>query len=163
VYARPHDAALRLQCFLSFCMSQSRFHSVGIPLLDYDTGRSNIKSTFYSRSSASRSMALLVSISVSLESPCSWKQRCETLMPSTLIQFQQISKSKITFISFSTLRKKVPYEIDAFISTRGKSLAALRKEIVALLPAPLTSPPSATANLTSEPPFSFHHEHQTLI
>ncbi len=77
--------------------------------------------------------------------------------------FQQISKSKIIFISFSTLRKKVPYEIDAFVSTRGMSLAALRKEIVALLPAPPTSPPPAAANLSSETPFSCNHEHQTLI
>lgn len=84
-------------------------------------------------------------------------------MSNTLIQFQQISKSKITFISFSTLRKKIPFEIDAFITTRGKSLAALRKEIVALLPAPPTGPPSAAANLTSEPPFSYNYENQTLI
>ncbi|PMD43168.1 hypothetical protein L207DRAFT_631313 [Hyaloscypha variabilis F] len=60
----------------------------------------------------------------------------------------KISKSKIVFISFNTLRKKIPYDIDAFITTRGKSLADLRKEIVALLPPPPTGPPPTVANLT---------------
>lgn len=43
---------------------------------------------------------------------------------------KQIGKSKIIFISFSTLRKKVSYEHDVFISTRSKSLSSLRQEII---------------------------------
>jgi elongator complex protein 5 len=69
-----------------------------------------------------------------------------------LIRCQKISNSKIIFISFSTLRKKVPYEIDTFITTRGKSLADLRTEIVSYLPEPPTAPPAASVNLTSEFP-----------
>lgn len=48
----------------------------------------------------------------------------------------QISKSQIVFISFATHRKKLFFDPDVFISSRGKPLAALRSEIIAHLPAP---------------------------
>lgn len=61
---------------------------------------------------------------------------------------KQISKSKIIFISFATLRRKVSYDIDIFISTRGKSLANLRTEILSHLP----PPPSVATTAASNPP-----------
>ncbi|CZR60151.1 related to protein conferring sensitivity to killer toxin [Phialocephala subalpina] len=59
----------------------------------------------------------------------------------------KISKSKIVFISFSTLKKKVPFDVDSFISTRGKSLATLRTEILSHLPPPPTTAPASTSNV----------------
>ncbi|KAG4431455.1 hypothetical protein IFR05_013067 [Cadophora sp. M221] len=56
----------------------------------------------------------------------------------------KISKNNIVFISFSTLRKKIPFEVDAFITARGKPLGVLRTEILSHLPAP-----PATAQNTS--------------
>ncbi|KAH8683241.1 Elongator complex protein 5 [Tricladium varicosporioides] len=51
----------------------------------------------------------------------------------------KISKSKVIFISFTTLRKKVPFDHDVFISTRGKSLSNLRTEILSHIPPPTLS------------------------
>lgn len=51
----------------------------------------------------------------------------------------QISKSKIVFISFATLQKKLSFHPDVFVSARGKALAALRSEIIAHLPQPSTT------------------------
>jgi hypothetical protein len=94
----------------------------------------------------------------------SWSTRgdCGEFALNKLIQYQKISKSKIIFISFSTLRKKIPFEVATFVTTRGKPLADLRREIVSHLPATPTAPP-ASANLTSE--FLSRpcgHVHQTL-
>ncbi|CAL3966125.1 unnamed protein product [Diplocarpon coronariae] len=60
----------------------------------------------------------------------------------------KISKSKIIFISFATLCKKVPFEPDVFISTRGKALASLRTEIISHLPLPLTAAPNPSSHPT---------------
>ncbi|KAE8446591.1 hypothetical protein EG329_011784 [Mollisiaceae sp. DMI_Dod_QoI] len=62
----------------------------------------------------------------------------------------KISKSKIIFISFSTLKKKVPFEVDSFITTRGKSLGALRTVIVPQLPPPPTTAPTSSSNATTQ-------------
>ncbi|KAL5328501.1 hypothetical protein ACEPPN_002000 [Leptodophora sp. 'Broadleaf-Isolate-01'] len=51
----------------------------------------------------------------------------------------KISKNNIVFISFSTLRKKVPFEVDSFITARGKALGVLRTEILSHLQAPPTT------------------------
>ncbi|KAK2628723.1 hypothetical protein QTJ16_001826 [Diplocarpon rosae] len=53
-----------------------------------------------------------------------------------------ISKSKIVFISFATLCRKVPFETDVFITARGKALASLRTEIISHLPPPPTVAPN---------------------
>ncbi|KAL2076125.1 hypothetical protein VTL71DRAFT_1068 [Oculimacula yallundae] len=58
----------------------------------------------------------------------------------------KISKNNIIFISFSTLRKKVPFEISSFISARGKSLGALRTEILSHLSAPPTAPAASSSS-----------------
>ncbi|KAG9243766.1 Elongator complex protein 5 [Calycina marina] len=42
----------------------------------------------------------------------------------------KIGKSKIIYISFSTLRKRVPFEIDGFVFGRAKSLSILQQEII---------------------------------
>lgn len=65
----------------------------------------------------------------------------------------QISKTQVIFISFATLRMKVPFEINAFVSARGKGLAALRDEILSKLPPP-TAPtnPSVKQNGASKSP-----------
>ncbi|RDL35255.1 uncharacterized protein BP5553_07186 [Venustampulla echinocandica] len=55
----------------------------------------------------------------------------------------KMSKTKTIFISFTTLRKKTPFEPDIFISARGKQLAALRAEILSCTPPP--APPASTA------------------
>ncbi|PQE09473.1 histone acetylation 2 protein [Rutstroemia sp. NJR-2017a BVV2] len=47
-----------------------------------------------------------------------------------------ISKSKIIFISFSTLQKRLPFAPDVFISAHNKTLSILRKEIISHLPSP---------------------------
>ncbi|KAF8862127.1 hypothetical protein BDZ45DRAFT_225027 [Acephala macrosclerotiorum] len=57
----------------------------------------------------------------------------------------KISRSKTVFISFSTLKKKVQFDVDTFISTQGKSLATLRTEILSHLP----PPPNAALASTS--------------
>ncbi|KAH7412540.1 Elongator complex protein 5 [Cadophora sp. MPI-SDFR-AT-0126] len=57
----------------------------------------------------------------------------------------KISKNKIIFISFSTLQKKVPFEIDIFITARGKPLGVLRAEILSHLPPPPTSAQNASS------------------
>ncbi|KAK6597371.1 elongator complex protein 5 [Botrytis cinerea] len=54
-----------------------------------------------------------------------------------------ISKSKVIFISFSTLQKRLPFTPDVFVSAHSKPLSQLRREIVAHLPSP-TTPPSAS-------------------
>ncbi|KAH6684241.1 Elongator complex protein 5 [Halenospora varia] len=51
----------------------------------------------------------------------------------------KISKSKTIFTSFTTLRKKVPFDHDVFISARGKSLSNLRTEILSHIPPPTAS------------------------
>ncbi|RAL63616.1 hypothetical protein DID88_003660 [Monilinia fructigena] len=51
-----------------------------------------------------------------------------------------ISKSKVIFISFSSLQKGLLFRPDVFISAHSKSLAQLRREIVAHLPSPTASP-----------------------
>ncbi|CAD6444986.1 93027673-43b6-41d2-b256-75e1ec013e5e [Sclerotinia trifoliorum] len=58
-----------------------------------------------------------------------------------------ISKSKVIFISFSTLQKRLPFTPDVFVSAHGKPLSQLRREIVAHLPSP-TTPPSASQQKT---------------
>ncbi|TVY36742.1 Elongator complex protein [Lachnellula occidentalis] len=52
----------------------------------------------------------------------------------------KISKSRIMFISYATLRTKLSFEPDIFITARSKPLSALRTEILSHLPLP----PSAT-------------------
>ncbi|TVY25605.1 Elongator complex protein [Lachnellula hyalina] len=52
----------------------------------------------------------------------------------------KISKSKIIFISYATLRKKLSFDPDIFLSARSKPLSTLRTEILSHLPLP----PSAT-------------------
>ncbi|KAM3073512.1 hypothetical protein ACMFMG_004592 [Clarireedia jacksonii] len=47
-----------------------------------------------------------------------------------------ISKSKIIFISFSTLQKRLPFPPDVFMPAHNKSLSTLRKEIISHLPSP---------------------------
>lgn len=47
------------------------------------------------------------------------------------------------YISYSTLRKRIGFEVDVFVNTKGKSLGELRKEIVSHLPLP--APASSTA------------------
>jgi len=59
----------------------------------------------------------------------------------------KISKNKIIFISFSTLRKKVPFEVDSFINARGRPLGALRTEILSHLPSPPNSAQNASSTL----------------
>ncbi|ESZ94234.1 hypothetical protein SBOR_5368 [Sclerotinia borealis F-4128] len=54
-----------------------------------------------------------------------------------------ISKSKVIFISFSTLQKRLHFTPDVFIPAHSKSLSQLRREIVSHLPSP-TTPPSAS-------------------
>lgn len=51
-----------------------------------------------------------------------------------LLTFAQASRTKIIFISFSTVKK--PSHADVFIKARGKSLQKLRSEIVSHYPAP---------------------------
>ncbi|KAI9641378.1 hypothetical protein NHQ30_010180 [Ciborinia camelliae] len=58
-----------------------------------------------------------------------------------------ISKSKVVFISFSTLQKRLAFTPDVFISAHSKPLSQLRREIVAHLPSP-TTPPSASQQKT---------------
>ncbi|CZS97718.1 related to protein conferring sensitivity to killer toxin [Rhynchosporium graminicola] len=60
----------------------------------------------------------------------------------------KISKNQIIFISFSTLRKKVPFEVSSFITARGKSLGSLRNEILSHLPAPPTAAPNTSSSLS---------------
>ncbi|KAK0121541.1 hypothetical protein ONS95_009832 [Cadophora gregata] len=60
----------------------------------------------------------------------------------------KVSKNKIIFISFSTLRKKVPFEIDSFIKARGKPMGVLRTEILSHLPPPATSSQNTSAAST---------------
>ncbi|KUJ11609.1 uncharacterized protein LY89DRAFT_674186 [Mollisia scopiformis] len=60
----------------------------------------------------------------------------------------KISKSKIIFISFSSLRRKVSFDIDSFVPAPGKSLAALREEILSHLPPPPTTAPSSSSSAT---------------
>ncbi|KAG9229141.1 Elongator complex protein 5 [Amylocarpus encephaloides] len=55
----------------------------------------------------------------------------------------KISKTKIVFISFETLRKKLSFEPEAFVKARSKPLAALRTEILSQLPP--TPPPASNA------------------
>lgn len=47
----------------------------------------------------------------------------------------QMAKSETIFISFATPRKKLFFDPNIFISSRGKPLAALRSEIISHLPA----------------------------
>ncbi|CAG8974835.1 hypothetical protein HYALB_00000450 [Hymenoscyphus albidus] len=52
----------------------------------------------------------------------------------------KISKTKIIFISFATIWKKISFEADVFITARSMALAALRSEIVSHIPqAPVPS------------------------
>lgn len=62
----------------------------------------------------------------------------------------QITKSKIITISFSTLRKKLYYDPDIFISARAKPLRALRSEIIAHLPIPSPTSPTTQSQYSSE-------------
>ncbi|QSZ29326.1 hypothetical protein DSL72_003840 [Monilinia vaccinii-corymbosi] len=55
-----------------------------------------------------------------------------------------ISKSKVIFISFSTLQKQLLFKPDVFISAHSKPLSQLRREIVAHLPSSPTAPPSTS-------------------
>jgi hypothetical protein len=57
---------------------------------------------------------------------------------------EQISKSKIIFISFATLSKKVPIQADVFVSAIRKDMAALKEEIVTHFPPPQAAATSAT-------------------
>ncbi|KAJ5033378.1 uncharacterized protein L3040_008496 [Drepanopeziza brunnea f. sp. 'multigermtubi'] len=59
----------------------------------------------------------------------------------------KISKSKIIFVSFSTLPKKVRFSIDVFVTARRKPLAALRTEILSHLPPPPTAAPNPSTTL----------------
>ena len=65
---------------------------------------------------------------------------------------EQISKSKIIFISFATLSKKVPIQADVFVSAIRKDMEALRAEIVSHFPPPQAAATSATPQ--SNNPFS---------
>ncbi len=60
VHAGQHDAGSEVPGIseISHESRESRFPSFGYHPLDYHAGHSNIKSTFYSRSPASRSMSL---------------------------------------------------------------------------------------------------------
>jgi elongator complex protein 5 len=62
---------------------------------------------------------------------------------------KQISKTKIIYISYSTLKSKLSFHVDSFISARSKTLANLRKEIVSHLPAPAPAPAPPSANAPS--------------
>lgn len=74
---------------------------------------------------------------------------CDGIRSPYLLGCLQISKSKIVFVSFTTLQKKVAFDIDTFISARGKSLANLRIEILSQLPPPPTAAPPANATSLS--------------
>ncbi|KAK6595711.1 elongator complex protein 5 [Botrytis cinerea] len=74
-----------------------------------------------------------------------------------------ISKSKVIFISFSTLQKRLPFTPDVFVSAHSKPLSQLRREIVAHLPSP-TTPPSASQQkilliIDNLHPLTAHPEH----
>ncbi|PQE21589.1 histone acetylation 2 protein [Rutstroemia sp. NJR-2017a WRK4] len=58
-----------------------------------------------------------------------------------------ISKSKIIFISFSTLQKRLPFPPDVFITAHNKTLSNLRKEIVSHLPSPTQPLPTQQKTL----------------
>jgi hypothetical protein len=57
---------------------------------------------------------------------------------------EQISKSKIIFISFATLSKKVPIQADVFVSAIRKDIEALRAEVVSHFPPPQAAATSPT-------------------
>lgn len=59
----------------------------------------------------------------------------------------QISKSKIIFVSYATLRKKLHFDPGVFISARSKPLSTLSAEILSHYPPPPSFP---TATSTSE-------------
>ncbi|PBP24839.1 histone acetylation protein 2 [Diplocarpon rosae] len=58
------------------------------------------------------------------------------------------SRSKIIFISFETLCRKVPFETDVFITARGKAFASLRTEIITHLPTLPTAAPNSSSPWT---------------
>lgn len=58
---------------------------------------------------------------------------------SEFVDRAKISKSKIVFISFFTLQKKLYFHPDFFISARGKPLGKLRADILSHLPQSSTS------------------------
>jgi elongator complex protein 5 len=64
-----------------------------------------------------------------------------------LMGSMQISKSKIIFISFSTLQQKLYSPSDIFISAFGKPLGALRADIISHLPPPSTNSTSSIYTL----------------
>lgn len=61
----------------------------------------------------------------------------------------KISKTKIIYISFTTLRRKISFDVDVFVAARAKSLSKLRAEIISHLPAPSFGS-STHANITSK-------------
>ncbi|TVY18832.1 Elongator complex protein 5 [Lachnellula arida] len=56
----------------------------------------------------------------------------------------KISKSRIIFVSYATLRAKLSFEPDIFISARSKTLATLRTEILSHVALPPSASTSAT-------------------
>jgi elongator complex protein 5 len=50
-----------------------------------------------------------------------------------------VGKSKIIAVSFSTLRKRLYFEPDIFVSARGKTLSSIREEIISHVPTPSQS------------------------
>ncbi|RDW89206.1 hypothetical protein BP6252_01238 [Coleophoma cylindrospora] len=64
----------------------------------------------------------------------------------------KISKSKVVFLSFATLKR--PLDVDVFITARGKPLSSLRSEILSHLPDPSPTSPKTLIVIDSLNPLS---------